>query len=374
MPQNPRWSIARRLQETGGRASGFDYMRLCLAIGVIAFHTTTASYGITQSLVIWNGPWITLPNFIIPMFFSLSGFLVAGSLERSPSLISFYGLRILRIVPALAVEVGLSALIFGPILTTLDLHDYFTSTVLFQYFLNIVGDIHYHLPGVFLANPDPFTVNGQLWTVPFELQCYVALGGLAVIGAVRHRYLLLGVAIFGQLLWGWQALKRGEVGYWNGPSGPVLILYFLTGVLFYLFRNEIPFNKTMAALSLLLCAALLLAAHGSFYISVPVTYLTVYLGLLNPPRNRFLLAGDFSYGLYLYGFSVQQVFASLGPWAHHWYLNFIVCLPVTFLIACFSWYLVEKRTLGLRRYLPKIEQSLLLLVCGPGLSVPPDDS
>ena len=69
---------------------------------------------------------------IVPMFFALSGFLVAGSFERSKTLITFLGLRVFRIVPALSVEVFLSAIILGSFFTTNDLRNYLSdATVLF---------------------------------------------------------------------------------------------------------------------------------------------------------------------------------------------------------------------------------------------------
>jgi peptidoglycan/LPS O-acetylase OafA/YrhL len=229
-------SIAQRMKETGGHTSGFDYMRVALAIAVIGAHTTSISYGKSLDLAIWDGPQKIFPHMILPMFFSLSGFLVAGSLQRCPTLISFYGLRILRIIPALGVEVFISALLFGPLLSTVDYRAYFGQAEFYSYFLNIIGDIHYRLPGVFAENPMPAVVNGQLWTVPFELECYVALGGLAVIGILRARYLLLATVTGGQALWIWEALRRGDIGAAHGAAGPVLVLYFLTGVLFFLYR------------------------------------------------------------------------------------------------------------------------------------------
>src|SRR5450631_4074754 len=51
--------------------------------------------------------------------------------------------------------------------------------------------VYYLLPGVFADNPLPLVVNGQLWTVPYELLCYAGLTGLVVIGVVRHRQLSL---------------------------------------------------------------------------------------------------------------------------------------------------------------------------------------
>jgi peptidoglycan/LPS O-acetylase OafA/YrhL len=54
---------------------------------------------------------------------------------------------------------------------------------------------------------------------------------------------------------------------------------------------------------------------------------TVYLGLLNPPKLG-LLFGDHSYGLYLYGFPIQQAVASAGNRTHNWYINFGIALPL----------------------------------------------
>src|ERR1700761_7226647 len=128
--------------------------------------------------------------FLLPMFFALSGFLVAGGHERSNTLITFFGLRIFRIMPALTVEVLLSALILGPLLTTVTRTDYFVNPEFWSYFLNVIGGIHYYLSGVFLANPVT-VVNGQLWTVRWELVCYIVLAVLAIAGIFQRRHWLV---------------------------------------------------------------------------------------------------------------------------------------------------------------------------------------
>jgi peptidoglycan/LPS O-acetylase OafA/YrhL len=355
-------SIAEKMIQTGGRSSGFDYLRIGLAFSVIVTHSTSTSYGFDADKAIWSGLPSIYMHAILPMFFALSGFLVAGSLERCPTLISFYGLRILRIVPALFVEVVMSALIFGPILSRLDMSAYFADIKFYTYFLNIVGDIHYFLPGVFTDNPIPFAVNYQLWTVPFELECYLALGALAVVGIMANRKLLLAVVILGQALWGYEALKHSESGAQVGATGPLLVLAFLTGVLFYLYRNEIKLKPYLLALACLASAGLMLLPYGVYYSVVPATYVTVYLGLTNPKKPRFIFDGDYSYGLYLYGFPIQQAFASLGPWAQHWYLNLAVSASGALAVAYFSWNYIEKPALALRRLLPGIERKLIGLV------------
>jgi peptidoglycan/LPS O-acetylase OafA/YrhL len=97
----------------------------------------------------------------------------------------FLGLRAIRIFPALFVEVILSALILGPLVTTLPPQLYFSDPLFFNYLLNAIGDVHFLLPGVFADNPWPRVVNGQLWTIPYELYCYCAISIIALIGLKR---------------------------------------------------------------------------------------------------------------------------------------------------------------------------------------------
>ena len=361
MVDPPPRTIAARIAATGGRTSGFDYLRIGLAVSIVLWHSISTSYGSAFELVIWRGPLGLVMHFVLPMFFALSGFLVAGSLDRCASLISFFALRALRIVPALAVEITLSALLFGPMLSRLPVAAYFAAPEFRAYFLNIVGDIHYLLPGVFAANPLPHTVNAQLWTVPFELQCYAALGALAVVGLVRRRRWLLAFTLLAQALWIAQALKLGDDGSSNGASGPVLVISFLVGLLFHLYRDRIVLARRWFWLSLVGGLALSALPHGAYYLPLPACYLTVWLGLCDPPKRRFIFRGDYSYGLYLFGFPIQQVVASFGPALHHWYLNAAIAVPVGLSVAALSWHLIEKPALAQRRRIPALERRLLAL-------------
>ena len=92
-----------------GRPSGFDFMRFILSIAVVCQHSMNTTMGINKTLELLATPLRAPVAFVLAAFFGLSGFLVTGSLLRSESLISFLGLRVLRLGPALAVEVLLSA-------------------------------------------------------------------------------------------------------------------------------------------------------------------------------------------------------------------------------------------------------------------------
>jgi len=229
-------TIGDRMIATRGRTTGFDYLRIILAVSIILWHAIITSYGPTVEAEYWRSPVGVAFRFVLPMFFALSGFLVAGSLTRSRTLVGFFALRVLRIVPALAVETLLSALILGPLLTSVTLASYFTDNLFFKYLLNIVGDVHFLLPGVFANNPNPNVVNQQLWTVPAELQCYLALGGIAAVSLLPKRWVLLVLTITFQVFWLSQISKLSPQRAPLAP-GPVLVIAFLCGILLYLFRD-----------------------------------------------------------------------------------------------------------------------------------------
>src|SRR5258708_11911847 len=73
---------------------------------------------------------------LVPMFFVLSGFLVAGSGTRL-STKNFILNRAARIVPALFADIVFAALLIGPLVTKLPADLYFTDSTFFSYFLNI---------------------------------------------------------------------------------------------------------------------------------------------------------------------------------------------------------------------------------------------
>lgn len=351
--ETSRTSLEQRLTDTHHRPSGFDYLRLALALGVISSH----------SVLLTGNDWVyktptwrilgVLVSMIVPMFFALSGFLVAGSLERCATLTRFLGLRVLRIMPALSVEVLVSALILGPLFTTLSLSAYFQSDLFHHYFFNLVGHIQYSLPGVFKENPNQL-VNGQLWTVPFELICYIVLACLALLGAYKNGRLLILVLLACYLFQIANTIFRPNYEY-QGAGGTTTVVMFICGIVLFRFRGRIPWSSWLA----LACAAASLALsqvpNGIRFTGLPVAYFTVYLGLLNPPRSSVVLGGDYSYGLYLYGYPLQQAVVAAAPSLRTWYWNLLLSLPLALTIAICSWWLVERPCLRGKHLLDKFE-------------------
>lgn len=326
-------------------------MRVSLAGSVLFWHSYQISYGTPAALDFWRTPAGFLLQLILPMFFALSGFLVSGSLERNRDLRKFLTLRVIRIYPALWVEVLASALVLGPIVTSYTVRQYFACRELFTYFFNTVGWIHYFLPSVFLDNALPRVVNTSLWTVPFELECYVVLPVLVLLGFMRSRVVSLAmfvactVLVFGYLSYmGQNGTPAGAI------NGRVLVLCFVAGSIMFRLREFLPFNGKLAILSVALSIVMLRYNASVCFAPLFAAYATVYLGMLNPKRNRIVNSGDYSYGLYLYAAPVQQTVAwALGS-SNNWAINVALALPITVGFALFSWHFVEKPFLKVKRY------------------------
>lgn len=348
-------TIGKKMADHDGRPTGFDYLRLSLSVAIVCVHSLITSYGEEAGAKVWQLPLRPLVGLLLPMFFALSGFLVAGSLFRTNSLRHFLLLRVIRIYPALGVEVLVSAFLVGPLLTTLPLHDYFSSSLFYFYLLNVTGDIHYLLPGLFQSNPFPDIVNMQLWTIPFELGCYITLSVLALMGIKKLHW--LAPAATAALMLAYFIVRIIVKKKWaliaiaGGLPGQLLIACFLAGVSLYLYRDRLPWSHSLCALSGILTAVLLgFVPFGDFIVAPIVAYFTVSLGVSSPKKIWILRHADYSYGIYLYGFVIQQAFVCSFPWAREWWINILFCVPAAAATAALSWHFIEKPALTLRNY------------------------
>ncbi|MCJ2087253.1 acyltransferase [Methylobacterium sp. E-005] len=356
-------TVGSILDRRSGLAPGFDLMRVVLAVSVVIWH----SRAIVNNDIARGGGFFELGSYsIIAAFFGLSGFLITGSALRL-RLRDFLLNRSLRIVPALAVEVLLSAIVIGPIFTDLSLWNYATDLKTYRYFANVFGFIIYTLPGVFARNPTDL-VNGSLWTIPHEIACYVLMSACMLTGLLRRPALVLGAALAVILL--------GFVLSLGLPDDPVslaarlgdklfvdkasrLYVAFLLGIAAYLYRYRLPYDLRLMGLA----AGILLAAGAFDLAAVTVVpfypfmnlmilpaliYLTVCLGVTNLWVPKLLRAGDYSYGIYLYGWPIQQALVNLVP-VRDANLQVILALPCIVLFAIFSWHLIERPILNLRR-------------------------
>ena len=373
-------TLQESLQKNRGIGPGFHLLRHLLAFLILAHHCRVAVFGTfsddtyakgaaltmqAASRLSWGHfmveltrPWLFS---LVAMFFGLSGFLVVGSALRNSSARVFFTNRALRILPALTIEVTLSALVLGPLFTNLSLPEYFSNPVLFRYFGNIVGQVTFHLPGVFLANPWPDMVNANLWTLPPEFWCYFIMLVMMTSGVVSLRKVVT-IAILA-VLTTWQFLELYDSALFSIREGSThfttsyIVMMFFLGVLFFINADQIRLSPLLFVISLLSYYLLTLFDRLGPLSGVFLTYAMAYIGTLRFPWFDRMLKLDLSYGTYLYGFPITQ--ATIEVLLPHLpaspFVRYAIVLPVvvglTALFSTVSWTCIEKPALGLRRHI-----------------------
>ena len=125
------------------------------------------------------------------------------------------------------------------------------------------------------------------------------------------------------------------------------LLAFLFGASFCVMRRRIPYSPLLFLVSAISYPILLMSVHTeTLFLSVPpLVYITLFLGLLNPPRTPLIVGADYSYGIYLYGFPLQQFVSYILPSHRVWLVNVVLGTALAFGCAYLLWTLVETRVL-----------------------------
>jgi peptidoglycan/LPS O-acetylase OafA/YrhL len=354
-------SIGDVLDDNRGVGPGFDFLRVALALGIVSWHAPQVANGAgwpNVTRIIW------FPNYgMLVMFFALSGFLITGSAQRL-GLRDFLINRGLRIFPALFLEVTLSALVLGPIFTSLSFSGYFSRLQTYHYFTNILGVMQYRLPGVFDKNPGDY-VNGSLWTIPYELGCYAIMSAFIIYGMLRRPVVVLVLSaaymaaglILSQFAFDRHSIVGGLVFNLVTGDGARLFVSFMLGIAAYLYRRHIPYDARLFVAAVTLCAIVAVIGPApwltptvlNLLLCPALVYMTAFVGATRIPRLPIFGRGDYSYGIYLYGMPIQQAVRALLPFTTTGVLNLLFAVPLITGFAMFSWHIVEKPILKSRK-------------------------
>jgi peptidoglycan/LPS O-acetylase OafA/YrhL len=330
-----------------GRDNNLTLLRFTAATAVVYAH----SFGVlnrTSEEIFYSIYGIGLGDIGVDAFFVVSGFLVTKSF-CSKDLRNFVWARIMRIYPALWVS-GLFLIAFVGLFTSpLPAVEFWSSHDTLRYLIKNAT----MLPGVgadirlpFAFDAEHIEFNTSLWTLPLELQMYILLSLLGIIGALRFPIILVGVACFGAIgfvgdAFGWFHLLVMDRARF--------IFLFFCGASFYLFRERVSMSKAIAAtcIAALVAAAILTSNHllHRLVLGAVLPFLTLWFGFVpGGPIRRFNQFGDYSYGVYILACPVQfflaDRFAGLSPWGL-FALSMVIVLP----LAIISWHYLESRVL-----------------------------
>jgi peptidoglycan/LPS O-acetylase OafA/YrhL len=361
-------SLEQAAEQSRG-TNNFDLLRLLAAVAVIFAH----SFDLVQSREPFT--WATgysWGDVGVMTFFAISGFLVSRSWDRRPELLEFALRRALRLLPGLIVAVLLTALVLGPLVTSVPVGAYLRDPQTKDYVIsNAVLQTRYVLPGVFNHLPFPSAVNGSLWTLPVEVKAYALVALLGCLGVFRRaRWILplLAIAVLSLTARGVvnsspaahavaalidiQMPKALVLSIQHGALSdvPEVFAAFLMSAALYAFRARILLRWDLAVLCLMAIGAAGFAP-GQWPTAVPALlcpYVILCLAYLTPSaRGLSRRIGDPSYGLYIYAFPIQQTLIEVLKTASSW-LVFLTSLPLTLIAAVASWRLVEVRALALK--------------------------
>lgn len=330
------------------RTNNFDLLRLLAAWFVLFSHSyPLAGRQVADPFSRYLGI-DTLGGVGVAIFFVLSGYLVTQSWQRSSGLANFVWKRVRRIYPALVVCVLISVVVIGPLLTTLDLGVYAAHEQTLKYLRTSSAlDIYYVLPGVFWNNPHRHVFNGSLWSLPYEITCYLSLMALGLLPLALRWKALLAAATLALLM-----LARPL----SPPAGPLdvvlgldyymvkLGLYFAVGAAFSAWRDRLKPIWWAGAVGGVIALALpdSVLRNLLWVVSFSTLVLGVALHLHRLPKLPARM-GDWSYGLYLYAFPVQQVLAHFGVPASLGFFGYtFVSSVVALACAAASWFLIER--------------------------------
>ncbi len=334
------------------RRNNFNFIRLSAALAVVASHAFLLRSGDPSQELLAGLSYYNLGQHAVNVFFVLSGIMVTASLLRSDSVVDFLTARALRIFPGLVAVALLLAFVLGPLVTNIGLIEYLSDrqTLTFLFKVTAFPSGSAGLPGVFSDNPVPSLVNVPIWTIKYELICYIALVGIFLahgLGSPSQAgcvLLLIGSAIMlafvtegpGHVPSSWDHVAR----FW---------FCFSFGAALYLLRARVPIRPSvLAALAVAWWISLdtplertvapLATGYGAICLA------TFPIGRLRDVTNRI----DLSYGVYILGWPTSQTLLWWRPDIGLPALE-ISSMLILLALSTLSWLLIEKPCLAHRR-------------------------
>lgn len=353
-----------------GHRNSLGILRLTLASLVILSHAFPLGGWGEDPMLGWTRRQESIGGLAVVGFFAISGYLIAKS-GAGTDIAQFLWRRVLRIFPAFWLVLLVGAAIVGPIVWLME------GGRIGGYLLDSGGgplgyvvsnaDLTMRQWGIhdIFATTTPYgeriggsAFNGSLWTLAYEWSAYLIIAALVLFGLLkRARFvvLILTAFYFGVALS--NTFAPGAVAsmlpYLGDNFRVTLTLIFLIGSSLGVYSRSIPLDDRLGILCGII-AIVTLALGGWVLIGYPAfAYFLLWAAARLPQKIQWIGAkNDYSYGVYVYGFLVQQFTAYLG-WYHWGYLPWVIAtVVITGGCAWISWHLVEKRAMALKDFGP----------------------
>ncbi|MBQ5950883.1 MAG: acyltransferase [Lachnospiraceae bacterium] len=293
----------------------------------------------------------------VKVIFVGSGYLITKSFERDPHFGRYMRKRLVRLYPPFIASLLFSVLIVGPLMTNIPIAAYIPGA--FRYVRdNLLMNPMFALPGVFTDNPYPNAVNGSYWTMPLVVVLYVVIAAvtwlLLKIKSQKVRTAVSGLVAAAFMAGYWAQTRLLPADYrmivwgtdWVSTAVWSAVPYYLIGSFVAVSGWEKYFNLPAAALIAVFASGI--KYRGMDLVAMPVvSYLILSLCFCETPfLSAWVKKHPISYGVYLYGFVVQQILLQL-LWVRAGIqvspnIYFAASLVLTVALSLVSCHLVEK--------------------------------
>lgn len=334
--------------------NNFDLIRLILASLVIVSHSYPLFAGSKDP---WEayGSLYNIGQLCVMAFFVVSGILVTRSATRSRTLLSYAISRVYRLMPGAFVCAVWMVFVLGLAFTTLSIGDYLLNGRIWSFLgrNTLLMSIQYDLPGVFKDNVYAGAVNGSLWSLKVEIKMYIIFGLLVfslrfvpkLLPYLKHILLVFLLILLAQIY-------IPDTFFSFEPGGKGLSLwafgyYFAAGAVLFAWEPSIPRNLALATVLAIGTALLVNTPYYDFVLRLTLPYFVYCVAFSQiAPLQKSRGLPDISYGIYIYGFPVQQALSALYVETLGFWGLLGLSLIVTIGLATASWYIIESRSLA----------------------------
>lgn len=321
------------------RENNFDLLRLFASFQVVLFHCKER-YNLSLDDLEW------LRNFKgVPIFFTISGFLISYSCIRNKRNIKqYFANRILRLYPALYVVVFLS-LISAFCTNDITVEQLLSKETL--RWLVHVCTIDQECWTPLFSSFGIGCYNGSLWTIPVEVTFYIIIPLIVLFSTKYAKYVLMGI-VGGGILYN---------HYYFSYTVVPMLYHFALGALALMYWDKIKIfleNKFIFWGSLYLLATFILKTQASMHIqsfehlimNIALDIMVLSAAFSYKSASKILKGNDISYGVYLFHGLIINILLEVCKTINHEIIFYTFAISI--ICGYISWNIIEKNALSLK--------------------------
>lgn len=341
------------------RVNNFDLIRLVAALQVVFMHSFFHLKINNELLKNFFEKFIQyFPG--VPIFFTVSGFLIFWAFDRNPNLKKYITNRILRLYPALYICLSITIIL----LFLFSTKSLINQTSFYIWLAAQMSFFQFYTPEI-LRFWGVGTPNGSLWTIAVEVQFYILVPIIYfLIKRIKGSYVLFFFFLTSVCLnIYFSNINISTLSKLSGVSILPYLFNFLVGSFFYFYWNKLKKiieNKFLVWICAYIIYFNIFGNFLSYQINsyhivnifnfISVIFLSIttlsFAFSFNSLSERLLKRQDISYGIYIYHMLVGNTLLTLGFQGS--LFSFISVFIVTILLSLLSWNFIEKKALSLK--------------------------